>query len=109
MAFRSLRSRPGFSLMVAGMLALGIAANAAIFSILDGFFLRPLPFREPGRLVELDETAPKWNLEFVGISNADSFGWRASTAFDGMAFYRTGDATLTGGDNAQRVRVGQVT
>ena len=48
MAFRLLRNRPGFSLMVIGMLAVGIAANAAIFSVLDGFFLRPLPFRDPG-------------------------------------------------------------
>src|SRR5258708_15783381 len=109
MAFRSLRNRPGFSLMVIGMLALGIAANAAIFSILDGFFLRPLPFRDPGRLVDLDEIAPKWNLQFVGISNADSVGWRAAAAFEGMAFYRTSDVTLTGGESAQRVRAAQAT
>jgi hypothetical protein len=45
--------QPAFSAMVAGMLALGIY---------NGLFLRPLPFDQPGRLVDLDETAPKWNL-----------------------------------------------
>ena len=43
-AFRNLRTRPWFSLTVIGMLALGIAGNAAIFSIFNGLFLRPLPF-----------------------------------------------------------------
>jgi putative ABC transport system permease protein len=109
MASRSLRNRPDFGLMVIGMLALGIAANAAIFSIVNGFFLRPLPFHDPGRLVDLDEIAPKWNLQFVGISNADSFGWRAAPAFEGMAFYRTSDVTLTGAESARRVRAAQVT
>src|SRR5262249_48944180 len=58
MAFRNIRLQPWFSLMVIGMLALGIAGNAAMFSIFDGLVLRPLPFAESDRLVELDETAP---------------------------------------------------
>src|SRR5438477_6495092 len=61
-ALRMMRKKPAFSLMVAGMLAMGIAGNSAIFSIFNGMFLRPLPFSEPDRLVDLDETAPKWNL-----------------------------------------------
>jgi len=55
-ALRNLRTQPGFSLMVVGMLALGIASNAAIFSVFNGLFLRPLPFAESDRLIELDET-----------------------------------------------------
>ena len=74
--------------MVVGMLALGIASNAAIFSVFNGLFLRPLPFAESDRLIELDETAPKWNLNNVGVSNPDSYEWRKSSSiFDGMAFF----------------------
>src|SRR2546430_1525576 len=57
-ALRNVRLKPTFSLMVIGMLALGIAGNAAIFSIFNGLFLRPLPFPESDRLIDLDETAP---------------------------------------------------
>ena len=46
-ALRLMRNRPAFSFAVAGMLALGVAGNAAIFSIFNGLFLRPLPFAEP--------------------------------------------------------------
>src|SRR5437879_6753451 len=57
LAWRNLRTRPLFSLMVIGMLALGIGGNAAIFSIFNSLFVRPLPFAESERLVGLDETA----------------------------------------------------
>jgi putative ABC transport system permease protein len=67
MAFRNIRTKPAFSLMVIGMLAAGVAGNAAIFSIFNSLFLRPLPFVESDRLIDLDETAPKWNLKYVGV------------------------------------------
>ena len=63
LAFRMMASKPAFSLMVVGMLALGVAGNAAIFSIFNVLVVRPLPSAESERLVDLDETAPKWNLE----------------------------------------------
>lgn len=110
-AFRMMRKRPGFTLAVAGMLALGVAGNAAIFSIFNGLFLRPLPFANPGQLVDLDETAPKWNLERVGISNQDYNDWQqGNKTFDGMAFFGNGGANLTTGDGAtQRIKIGEVT
>ncbi len=46
LAFRMTATKPAFSLMVVGMLALGVAGNAAIFSIFNGLFIRPLPFAE---------------------------------------------------------------
>lgn len=109
-ACRTLRTKPAFSLMVIGMLALGIAGNAAIFSIFNGLFLRPLPFAEPERLVDLDETAPKWNLKFVGVSNPDFHAWRRDNqTFEGMAFFDGRSFNLSGLGVAQRVRGARVT
>src|SRR5205807_9435159 len=83
LALRNMRTRPMFNFLVIGMLALGIGGNAAIFSIFNGMFLRPLPFRESSRLVDLDETAPKWNLKYVGIANPDFHALRKqNSTFD---------------------------
>ncbi len=109
-ALRTMGNKPGFSLMVIGMLAAGIAGNAAIFSIFDGLFLRPLPFAEPDRLVDLDETAPKWNLKFVGVSNPDFYGWRqGNRTFDAMAFFDDEGYDLSDRGGAQRIRGVRVT
>ncbi|MBO0720422.1 MAG: ABC transporter permease, partial [Blastocatellia bacterium] len=109
-AIRHIRTQPLFSLTVIGMLALGIAGNAAIFSIFNGLFLRPLPFEESGRLVELDETAPKWNLRYVGVSNPDFYEWRKSNStFEGMAFFTGASYNLSDRNAVERVQAAQVT
>ncbi|HLN00487.1 MAG TPA: ABC transporter permease [Bryobacteraceae bacterium] len=110
-AFRAIRNKPAFSLMVIGMLAAGIAGNAAIFSVFNGLFLRPLPFAEPDRLVDLDETAPKWNLKSVGISNPDFYAWReGNKTFDAMAFFKSAGYDLSGDrGGAQRIKGVRVT
>lgn len=110
-AVRILRGKPAFTLTAIFMLAIGIAGNAAIFSIFNGLFLRPLPFPEPERLVDLDETAPKWNLTRVGISNPDYDAWqKGASTFEGMAFTQTGGANLwQPGVAAQRIDTAQVT
>jgi predicted permease len=109
-AFRNIRTKPSFSLMVIGMLTLGIAGNAAIFSVFNSLFLRPLPFAESARLIDLDETAPKWGLKFVGVSGPDFYEWRRSNStFHSMAFFRGPSCNLSDRGTAQHVIGAQVT
>ena len=70
-------------------LALGIAGNVVIFSIFNGLLLRPLPFKEPERLVDLNEVAPKWNLEYTGIAYPDFHEWRTQNqTFESMGVWQ---------------------
>src|SRR5690348_3665628 len=62
-ALRALRRRPTFAAVAIVTIALGIGAATAIYSIVDGVLLRPLPFREPGRLVAVWQTFPDWRKE----------------------------------------------
>lgn len=69
-AVRSLVRQRLVTSLVVTMLALGIAASGAVFGLINGLFLRPFPFPDPDRLVYLNETAPRWNLDVVGINEA---------------------------------------
>ncbi len=111
LAFRMIRVNPAFSAMVIVLLALGVAGTSAIFSIFNGMFLRPLPFRDACRLVDLNEAAPKWNLTQVSISNPDFTAWRSgNSAFDSMAFFSGGGANLSDSSGiARRVETALVT
>lgn len=89
-AARSLRKQPAFTALVVGMLALGVAANATIFSALNSAVLRPMPFADPDRLVVLDEIAPQWGLESVSIAYPDFHYWNErNRTFESMAVYDT--------------------
>ncbi|MFC1791000.1 ABC transporter permease [Gemmatimonadota bacterium] len=103
-AIRTLLKQPGYSFIVILMLALGIAANAAIFTLFNGLFLRPLPFPDPQRIVNLDERAPLWELEYTGANYTDFHYWREeNTTFDGMALWGGAAFNLSLGDEAERV------
>tara|TARA_B100000315_G_scaffold242597_1_gene264971 strand:- start:560 stop:772 length:213 start_codon:yes stop_codon:yes gene_type:complete len=61
-ALRSLRHQPLFALTVITILAVAVAANTAVFSLVNGLLLEPLPFPDATRVVDLNERAPQWNL-----------------------------------------------
>jgi len=76
-AVRTLRKSPGFTAVALFTLALGIGANTAIFSVVYGVLLRALPFREPSRLVVLNETTPR--VGTVSVSYPNFLDWRAQS------------------------------
>ena len=83
-AFRMLRKAPGFTAIAILTLALGIGANTAIFSVVYGALLAPLPYQNPSRLIVLNETTPK--VGNVSVSYANFLDWRkTSRMFSEMA------------------------
>jgi len=73
-AFRALRARPAFTMVAVITLALGIGANSAIFSVVHAVLLRPLPFRDPERLLWITGEIP--DLHFEMVPGADYLEWR---------------------------------
>jgi predicted permease len=103
-AFRSLSRQKFATGLVVGMLALGIAANVAVFSLVNGLFFRPFPFDEPDRLVFINEKAPKWNLDVTGVNFPDFDHWRnGQQAFESMAAWTIRNLNFADGTNADRI------
>ncbi len=75
-AIRILWKQKALSLTVICLLAVASTANTTIFSIYNSFFLRPFPFPNAERLIDLDETAPRWNQEYTGLDYTDFHEWR---------------------------------
>ena len=110
MSFRTIRQKPGFAAMVIGILALAIGGATAIGGAFNSLFLKPLPFPDPGRLISVDETAPKWGLKFVGIAHPDFCAWREqNTTFDSITFFQNPDYNLSKPGPARHIRGAKVT
>jgi len=111
-AFRVLVRTPSFLIAVVAVLAIGIGANTAIFSIVNAVLLRPLPFDEPGRLVRLFHIPPQSTfpgLKRFSVSPANFYDWkRDARLFERIAIYRFRQFALTGGSNAESVVAGAV-
>jgi predicted permease len=109
-SFRGLRRNPALSLLAVGMLALGIGASVIVFSIFYATLLRPLPFRDPDRLVQVWETRLDRGWTQTSFTEANFWDVRArSRSFEEVGSYHFGDANLTGEGPAEKVNCGMVT
>jgi predicted permease len=107
---RALWRQPGFTLVAVLTLALGIGANTAIFSLVNAVLLRPLPFREPERLVMVWEDAAQLGFPKNTPAPANYVDWKTQTrSFEGMAALMPADYNLTGQGEPQRITAHAVT
>src|SRR6476660_6912055 len=99
---RVLAKSPGFALIAIFTLALGIGANTAIFSVVNGVLLNPLPFHDPNQLVSMFQEIP--NFKNGSISYPNFIDWRRmNTTFAGMAAYRSAGLNLSGNGEPERL------
>ncbi len=104
---RTLVKNPGFTAVALLALALGIGANTAIFSVVNGVLLRPLPYLEPARLVLIYENEAQYKQ--MSVSYPDFLDWRRENrSFADMAAFRTDDFNFTGAGQPEHLRGGLV-
>ncbi|HEU4631285.1 MAG TPA: ABC transporter permease [Gemmatimonadaceae bacterium] len=104
-AMRALRRTPAFTAIAVFCLAVGIGANAAIFSVVNAVLLRPLPYAEPERLVRIYEHMKDQAGWTGSVSQPNFVDWRAQNAsYSQLAAYTTSSRILEGGSEPERVR-----
>jgi putative ABC transport system permease protein len=113
-ALRTLRRRPGFTMLAVATIALGIGAATSIYSVVDGVLFRPLPFREPGRIVAIWQTFPRWRSEpilasmwdHISLSIPELRDLRAQQSmFTDVGAWSGSAALLTSAEAPEQVRV----
>jgi len=101
-AVRQLVKTPGFTAVAILTLALGIGATSAIFSVVNGVLLRPLPYPGADSLVRVHELVPQYGR--FSVAPANFLDWRQqNTSFERIAAYSTASATLLGADGPDRI------
>ncbi|MGH9940354.1 MAG: ABC transporter permease, partial [Blastocatellia bacterium] len=109
---RMLLKKPGFTPIAIFTLALGIGANTAIFSVVKGVLLRPLPYSEPQQLVRLFETIDRATMssDRMEVAPANFLDWRAQAqSFSGLAAYGLTGSVISWGGGAERLEGALVT
>jgi predicted permease len=109
LAIRSLLRAPAFAIVTILTLALGIGANTAIFSIVNGVILRPLGYPKPEQLMYLTTQFPAFGFDQFWVSPPEYFEFRElNQSFAAVGAYTTGEVNLTAGDRPLRVRSASV-
>jgi predicted permease len=110
-AGRLLVRSPGFTLLTVLTLALGIGANAAIFSVVDGVLLTPLPYRQPDRLMAIYSQFPGLGFDKFWVSAPEYLEFRrwSSSFHQDVGAYVTGEVNVEGRDQPLRVRAAAAT
>jgi predicted permease len=110
LALRGIRRRPRFTLAVVLTLALGIGANTAIFGVVDGVLIKPLPYPNAGELVSIKQVAPGRNVSELRMSPAQYFTYREENrVFEHIGLYGDGGTTITGIGEPEQARALAVT
>src|SRR6266568_3891350 len=108
-AGRNLRRSPGFATLAVLIMALGIGANTAVFSVVNTVLLKPLSFRDPDRIVTLSDVSAGREAATAlskQISAPDFQDWRdQSSSFEAMAYYASREGPVIRGSNAEYARV----
>src|ERR671916_646470 len=109
-ALRGLLKRPAFTAIAVLTLALGIGANTAIFSVVNAVLLRPLPLKEPDRVMTFWHSAPAKGLAHMDLNDAMFACYRDRTRmFESLAAFEDGQFSLTGGGEPEVVNGAIVT
>jgi putative ABC transport system permease protein len=107
---RALIRRPGFTIIAVLTLGVGIGATTAMFSLVDSVLLKPLPFREPGRLTTVWEVRPRFNAPRIEPATLNYLDWQQQVqAFESLSAYIAGFVNLTGSGAPERLPIAQVT
>jgi putative ABC transport system permease protein len=110
LAVRGMRRRPGFTLAVVLTLALGIGANTAIFGVVNGVLIKPLPYPDAGELVSIEHTAPGAGIPALRMSASQYFTYREEgRVFKHLGLYGDGGRTITGVGEPEQARMLAVT
>jgi predicted permease len=107
---RGFRKSPGFLILTALTLALGIGATAALFTVVNAVLIRPLPYPEPERVTYMQMSAPGMGMDDTQISDAVYLLYRKENkVLEDLGIYWDGAVTLTGGQEPERVGAGGLT
>ena len=107
---RQLRRNPGFTFVAVLTLALGIGASTAIFTVMDAVLLKPLPYKDPQRLVLIRESIPRILPEPVALPAPDVVTFeQQSHSFSAIGAFQNQQRDLTGGGGPERISVARVT
>jgi putative ABC transport system permease protein len=108
-ALRALLTRPAFTVVAVLTLALGIGANTAVYTVVHGVLLDPLPYEDQRAVVVLNESSPQYPNP-ISVSWQNYVDWRdRSTTFETVAAFRSLQMTLTGIGEAERIPARMVT